>query len=136
MEVLKNVENMLCRELEDIVRKNEVTSNNLDVMYKAVDIIKDVKTIDAMDSGYSNAYRDDYSGMFRPWYSYEGMHGNSYDGNSYGRGRYAERDSQGRYSSEGYSRNSEEEIRRLMEKAGDSHEREVLKRALDEMKNR
>lgn len=131
MEVLRNVENMLCRELEDIVRKNELTSNNLDVIYKGVDIIKDVKTIDAMEHGYSNEYANEYSGMFRPWYSYEGSYEGSYDGR--GRGRNAERDSIGRYSSDGYSRSSAEDIRRIMERAKDEHERDVLRKAAESL---
>lgn len=142
MQILHDIEDMLCKELEEIKRKGELTSNSMEVLSKSLDGIKDIQTIEAMkeSTGYSNAYANDYSGMRMPWYSYE--NGNSYrgyDGNAYdsrGRGRYAERDSQGRYSSEGYSRNSEEEIRRLMERAGDQHEKEILKRALDDMKNR
>lgn len=141
MQILHDIENMLCKELEDVKRKGEISSNSMEVISKSLDGIKDIYTIEAMkESGYSNAY--EYSGMHTPWYSYDGMNGNSYrgyDGNAYdgrGRGRYADRDSQGRYSSEGYSRNSEEEIRRLMEKAGDPHEREILKRALDDMRNK
>ena len=126
------IKDMLCRELEDIQHK-ELSSNNLDVMYKSVDIIKDIETIKAMENGHSNEYSGEYSRMFRPWYSYDGSYDGSYDNR--GRGAYADRDSQGRYSSN-YSRNSEEEIRRIMDKASDEHEREVLKRALDSLKNR
>lgn len=131
------LKDMLCRELEDIQHK-ELSSNNLDVMYKAVDIIKDIETIKAMENGYSNGYSGENSGMFRPWYAYDGRsYDSSYDG-SYdgrGRGRYAERDSMGRYSGN-YSRNSEEEIRRIMDRTSDEREREILKRALDSMKER
>lgn len=120
----EGIKDMLCRELDDVQHK-ELTSNNLEVIFKSVDILKDIASIEAMEEEYSH----DYSG--RPYYSY----GESYD--SRGRGRYADRDSQGRYASS-YSRNysgsSEEEIRRLMEKASNEHEREVLKRALDSLK--
>lgn len=68
-------------------------------MDKVVDIIKDIETICAMreaseDGGYSN---------YTPMYMYD-------DGMSYarGRGRYAKRDSMGRYSTEdGYSNANE-----------------------------
>ncbi len=116
----EGIKDMLCRELDDVQHK-ELTSNNLEMIYKSVDILKDIATIEAMEEEYSH----DYSG--RPYYSY----GESYD--SRGRGRYADRDSQGRYASN-YSGTSEEEIRRIMDKASNEHEREVLKRALDSLK--
>lgn len=124
------IKDMLCRELDDI-QHMELSSSNLDVIYKSVDILKDIETIKAMENGYSNDY--EHSGMGRPWYSYEGM--NSYNGSYDGRGRgpYANRDSQGRYANDGYSRNSAEEIRRLMDNAKDEHEREVLRKAMDSL---
>lgn len=67
--------------------------------------LKSVKTVLAMDDGFDDDRSGDYMGG-----SYErgGNRGGSYErGGSYarGRGRYAKRDSMGRYSSEyGYSR--------------------------------
>ena len=126
MEVLHDIENMLCRELADVAHASEMSAGDLDMMYKSVDIIKDIKTIDAMEQNYSN----DYSG--RPNYAYDG----DYDG-SYGRGRNARRDARGRYSSvygREYSRATEEDIRDMMEKSTDDRERDVLRRVLDKMK--
>lgn len=130
--VYEDIEKMLCNELEEIGRKGELTSNNLEVMYKSLDIIKDIHTVEAMkQSGYSNDYSGDYSERYmRPMYAYDG---HSYDDR--GRGRYAERDSMGRYSSEGYSRDSED-LQAMMDRAKDPHEKEVLRKALDSMKNR
>lgn len=90
MKVYYEIKDMLEKELEQIASKRELTSNNLEVMDKVVDIIKDIETICAMkeaSDGYSN---------YMPMYMYD-------DGMSYarGRGRYAKRDSMGRYSSEG-----------------------------------
>ena len=128
MKVLHDIEDMLCRELEEIVRKNDLTSNNLDVMYKALDILKDSKTIEAMEEGYSNNYSNEYSGMYRrPMYAYDNE-------GSY-RGR--ERDSQGRYSSDysrGYSRDSAEEIKKIMDNARDDKDKEILRRAFEELR--
>lgn len=99
MKVYYEIKDMLEKELEQIASKRELTSNNLEVMDKVVDIIKDIETICAMreaseDGGYSN---------YMPMYMYD-------DGMSYarGRGRYAKRDSMGRYSTEdGYSNANE-----------------------------
>ena len=63
----------------------------------------------------------------------------AYDGHSYderGRGRYDERDSMGRYSSD-YSRDdSMSALQGMMNRAKDEHEREVLRKAMDSMRNR
>ena len=92
MKVYYDIKDMLEKELEQIANKRELTSNNLEVMDKVVDIIKDIETICAMreaSDGYSNFY---------PSYMYD-------DDMSYARGRggNAKRDSMGRYSSDAYS---------------------------------
>ena len=79
----------LTREIKQLNSKPDISPTELDRMYKAIDIIKDIKTIEAMeDAGYSNMgpYYDD--GMS---YAMRGR----YSGNSYARGR----DSMGRYTS-------------------------------------
>ena len=103
-----------------------------------MDIIKDIYTVDSMkNAGYSNEYSGDYSERYmRPMYAYDNSYGSSY--NSYdnrGRGMHAERDSQGRYSGErGYSRDSESELQAMMNRAKDEREREVLRKALEDMR--
>lgn len=91
MKVYYDIKDMLEKELGQIADKRELTSNNLEIMDKVFDIIKDIETICAM----REAGEEDYSEMM-PYYMYD-------DGSSYarGRGRYAKRDSMGRYSSEG-----------------------------------
>jgi hypothetical protein len=101
MRVYEDIERMLHKELENTTKKGELTAGALEVMYKAIDILKDIATIEAMEnSGYSNEYSGDYAE--RMPYMYDD--GYSREGHSYarGRGRYAKRDSMGRYSSEGY----------------------------------
>ena len=118
--VYEDIEKMLCKELEEIGRKGELTTNNLDVMYRSVDVIKDIYTIDAMKhSGYSNAYPDDYSERYmRPMYSYDE------------RPHTEHHDTMG-----GYSRD-EADLRAMMDRATDMHEKEVLRKALDSMRHR
>jgi hypothetical protein len=128
-----DIKSMLCKELEEIGRKGELTTSNLDVMYRSVDILKDLETIKSMqEAGYSNTYSGDYSERYmRPMYAYDGQ---SYDNR--GRGTYAERDSMGRYSSD-YSRDdSMTALQGMMNRAKDEHEREVLRKAMDSMRNR
>ena len=144
MKVYDQIKEMLCDELEEIAKKKELTTNSLDVLYKGVDILKDISTIKAMeqeypeegysrDSGYSQGY---YGRM--PYYMYD-------DGSSYARGRgsNARRDSMGRYSSEGrsydysrdgYSGDTKEELQRIMNSTQNDREREAIRKALDSMR--
>ena len=66
MRVLFKVQDKMEDELESICRKEEIDNTDLENIYKIVDIIKDVTTIDAM-------HRSDYSDYSRGWdvdYSY------------------------------------------------------------------
>lgn len=106
----------LCAKLEKEVAqmnaKPDISPTELERLYKAVDIIKDIKTIDAMeDKGYSNAmspYYEDGMDHFRNWNSYDGR-----SVNSYARGR----DSMGRYTShdEGPRQDDKEHLMRQIE---------------------
>lgn len=83
---MKDMEKMMeviCEEISKIADKG-LTSQNLEVAYKLIDMYKDLKTVEGMDD-----YADEY-------YSND-------DGYSMrGRGRNAKRDSMGRYSRRGY----------------------------------
>lgn len=96
------LKDMLCEELEKITEQGELTPGSLDIVDKLTHSIKSIDTILAMDeAGYSNDGR-----MYDDRRSYGGSYDDrSYDGNSYarGRGRYARRDSMGRYSRDGRS---------------------------------
>lgn len=72
MRVLHEICNILEDELEDITKQGDITRQDLEIVDKSVDIIKDVETIKAMreydgytrDDGYTNRamrYEDDYT---------------------------------------------------------------------------
>lgn len=78
MKKLHELKDMLMDELEKCVEKGELSAGSLDIVDKLTHSIKSIDTIIAMeDAGYS--YDDGYS-------------------HARGRGRYAKRDSMGRYS--------------------------------------
>lgn len=142
MKVYDQIKDMLCDELEEIAKKKELTSSNLDVIDKAVDIVKDIATIKAMEQEYpSEGYsQDGYSNGYYPRYPiYMYDDGMSHDGHSFARGRgsNARRDSMGRYadgrSYDGYSGDTKEELRQLMSRATNDREREAIRKALDNM---
>jgi len=114
-------------EIKELNKKGDISPTELERAYKAVDIIKDIKTIEAMEEAggsYDGGSYDDYS---RRYYRDGGSSYNSYDGGNSnarrgrdgdGDGRYSEdssyrrgRDAMGRYTSrdEGYSGHEEKE---------------------------
>ena len=123
MEHIEKILEMADAEFGAMAKNGKFKSREeIDSVYKLMDIVKDGMCIMDMEEGYGE---DDmsYDGSYRSYRSYRG---NSYDGsyndgNSYarGRGRNARRDSMGRYSREsyrdgrvyrGYSRDGKEEF--------------------------
>lgn len=134
MKVLDQIKDMLCDELEDVVKKKDLTSSSLDFMDTAVDIIKDIDTIEVMrqEYGQPEGYSQGYFGRM-PYYVYDDMP-MARDGRSYARGSSAPRDSRGRYMSDGYSGDTKEELQRLLDTAKNDHEREAIRHALENIR--
>lgn len=102
MRKMEELKEMLCEELEKITKKGELSAGSLDVIDKLTHSIKSIDTIIAMEeAGYSNDYYNDGNSYAR---------GGNMNGNSNARGR--RRDSMGRYSRDGYSREDEYSMRR------------------------
>lgn len=113
MRVLHQICDILEDELEDIVKTNSISMQDLEIVDKSVDVIKDIKTIDAMEQSY-NDYSHDGGYSNRVYYD---------DGYSMARGgRNARMDNRGG----GYSRHDEKEM--LEEKMDE------LKRQLNQMR--
>src|SRR5574344_344410 len=111
MHYMEDLKDLLCAELEDYAEKGKksgkMSMGDLESIHKLTDTVKNILKIDMLEdeSGYSEDGA--YMGEGR-------IYGTSYDdgmrrGNGYsyarGRGRYAKRDSMGRYSrDDGYVR--------------------------------
>ena len=134
MEYMHELKEKLCDELEEIARKGELGAGDLDIIHKLTDTIKNICKIDMLDDG---GYSRDGDWMARGTYD----RGHSY------RGR--KRDSMGRYSREGrmmprrdgrmYSMAEAKEelvdqIEDMMEGAN-QREKEILRRAMDQLEN-
>ena len=143
MEHLEGLLKLVENEIEAINKNGKFKSREeIDSVYKLVDIAKDTMEIWCMEDDMNGDSYDD--GM-----SYE--RGRRYDGMSYARGRRnAKRDSMGRYSREyrdsyddgrsmrGYSRADSKEdyknqLRMMMEDAPDENTRQNIKRMIDNM---
>ena len=149
MHYMHDLKDLLCDELEDYAEKGKkagkMSMGDLESIHKLTDTVKNILKIDMLED--ETGYSEDgaYMGEGR-------IYGTSYDdgmrrsvGYSYarGRGRYAKRDSMGRYSRDdgymrrdgGYSRDDGKaymmgELERLMEKASTNTEREALEKCM------
>ena len=65
MEILEDLKDMLCQELDKIVEKKDINPTELEVAYKAVDIIKDITTIEAMEEADFGDYSYDDAMTYR-----------------------------------------------------------------------
>lgn len=136
MEYIEKIKKMLCKELDEYAMKSKLSMADVDAIHTLTDSVKNLDKIAMLEDGSSY---DGYSEMRE----YPYMGGSSY---ARGRGRYAKRDSMGRYSSDdrmSYDDYSEERIDRrysrndakdhMMNKLGsmmedaDPNEREILK---------
>ena len=148
MEYIEKIKKMLCKELDEYAMKGKISGSDLDMIWKLTDTVKNLDKIEMLedDGGYS----EERGGMRGRSY----MHGSSYDDDMMyserrGRGRYAKRDSMGRYSSDmgsSYDDYSEARMDRrysrddakdhMMNKLGemmtsaDEEQREILKDAM------
>ena len=158
MHYMEDLKDMLCAELEDYAengkKSGKMSMGDLDSIHKLTDTVKNILKIDMLEeeSGYSEDGH--YIGEGR-------IYGTSYDdemrrggGYSYarGRGRYAKRDSMGRYSRDdgymrrdvrgmrdGYSRDEGkaymmEQLENMMEDAEKPAEKEALRRCMEALK--
>lgn len=124
----ERVREMIGREMDNVVAKNDLNENSLGHLYKMVDILKDMSEIEMTDAGYSQRYMYDgnsYRGnMYRSnANSYRGS--NSYRGNSY----------RNNYYNGGYSRTGDhmERLQRMMDEAQTEQEREAIRRVMEQM---
>lgn len=105
MDSLYALKDLLCDQIHEIVEKNDITPTELDRIYKVVDIIKDIDTIEAMHD-YGEDYSQDYPRYsYRRGYYIDGRRGRDGDGD----GRYSER-SYRMYRDDGYSGHTKEQM--------------------------
>ena len=133
MEYMYELQDELCKELDEIARTPEMGAGDLEIIHKLTDTIKNLDKIEMLeDGGYSQA--GDWEADMRGTYG----RGSSY------RGR--KRDSMGRYSREGrggrggYSRHDAkeammEQMEMLMDQAGSEREREAIRRCMGQLEN-
>jgi hypothetical protein len=104
------ITDMLEGELMKIGSEGKLTNTSLEVGDKAAHFLKSIKTIEAMDeSEEGNSYRYDGGNRAYDNYGYDSM------SMARGRGRYARRDSMGRYADGRMSGNKQELMQEIDE---------------------
>jgi len=134
MHAIYDLKELLCKELEEYGKKGDLSAGTLDIVDKLAHTIKNLDKIIEVyeEQDYSNYGGGSYNDGVMPY------RGGSYNnGGSYarGRGRNARRDSMGRYSSEGYSRNADivGQLRDLMNEAPDDRSRQEIQKLVSKM---
>ena len=157
MHYMHDLKDLLCAELEDYAEKGKksgkMSMGDLETVHKLTDTVKNIMKIDVLKEEVGYSEDGHYMGEGR-------IYGTSYEsgysergGSSYarGRGRYAKRDSMGRYSRDGgdmsyrggmrggYSRDDGkhymmEQLEEMMEEAEKPAEKEALRRCMDALK--
>lgn len=128
MKALYDLRDMIEDEVKKITKKGELDVASVELAYKMVDILKDIATIEAMES---SDYTEGYSRSDGTWngggYAYRGR---AYDDGSYARGRYMRN---------GYSRNDEhdhmvQKLERMLNETTDEAVRRSIQRSIDDLK--
>ena len=123
MEILYDLKDLICEELDKINKKHDINPGELEMAYKAVDIIKDITTIEAMEDADfgGDSYDDDMS----------------YARNRDSRGRYSSRRGRGSYDGGNYSNRRSYNDRMQMDRGYSGAEsKEEMMRKIDEMQHK
>lgn len=127
MKALYDLKDKLCRELDEIAEKPDLSAGDLETVHKLTDTIKNIDKIIMLeeDDGYSRGGGWEARGTFgRP--IYDDGHSYARRGSHYVRGHYSRdgRDSKKRM---------EEELEEMMRGADGEH-REIIRRTLEEIR--
>lgn len=152
MKAMHDLKDMLCKEIDKIAKKGELTAGSLETVHKLTDTVKNIDKIMMLEyEGYSerggySQRRDsrgrysrddgmDYSrngGMWNAQGSYGGGHAYDDGGSSYA--RRGEHYVRGHYSRDDGKDRMLHELGEMMEGA-DHEQRRILERAMKEIRN-
>ena len=126
MKAMYELRDMLCKELDELVRKGELGAGDLEIAHKLTDTIKNLDKIERLedDDGYSSRYSRDgnWEADMRGTYG----RGSSYArrGSHYVRGHYSRTDGMERMR---------EQLDRVMGETDDERVKDALRRAVSMM---
>lgn len=134
MESMYDLKEKLCRELDEIARKPEMSAGDLETVHKLTDTIKNIDKIDMLEETGEYSQAGDWEMEGRGSYNRGSSYANR--GKHYVRGHYS-RDG---YNRDGrtYSRGDAKEhmmteLEEAMNAASNDREREVIRRCMDQL---
>ena len=121
-QAMYELRDMLCKELDEIARKGELKTGDLEIVHKLTDTIKNIDKIEALeDDGYSGRYSrgGDWEADMRGTYG----RGSSYArrGTHYVRGHYSRTDS---------TEHLRDQLCDMMREVDDDRVKEALRRTI------
>lgn len=139
MKSMNELKATLCRELEEISKREELSANTLDSVHKLIATIKNIDKIIMLgeDGGYSQDGDWEARGSYGRESSYAGRRGKHYV-----RGHYSRDD--GYYNDERYNRKYSrddakgkmiEKLERIMDETDGMREREIIERCISQIEN-
>lgn len=117
---LENLREMLCKELDEIADKREMSAGDLDAIQKMTSSIKNIYKIEMLeDGGYSRAgeWEADMRGTYGRGSSYRGRH----------------RDSMGRYSRTDARDRMRTKLEDMMRDTDDEKTREAIRHCMEQI---
>lgn len=134
------LKDLLCRELEEFARKEDIDPYDLETIHKLTDTIKNLDKIEMLeDGGYSQARGMGNRGGMRNYsrdggqggYSYEDSFG---DNDGYSQARRGQHYVRGHYSRDDGRDHMVNQLESLMHQAGNEHDREAIRRLMEQMR--
>lgn len=132
MNAMQELRAMLCKELDEIAEKGELSAGSLETAHKLTDTIKNIDKIAMLeDDGYSERHRDGMGRYSRHGGGWEARGRYDDDGASYG--RRGEHYVRGHYSRADGKERMMRSFGDLMEDAS-PEQRKIIERAMEELK--
>lgn len=137
MKALHDLREMLCKELDEIAKKRELSAGSLETVHKLTDTIKNIDKIMMLkdDDEYSERRHRDRMGRYTHdggWMA-EGTYGHPYDDHDSSYAMRMRHHVRGHYSRDDAKDHMLHELGEMMEKA-DPHQRHILERAMQEIR--
>lgn len=136
MKAMEDLRDMLCEELDEIARKQEMSAGDLETVHKLTDTIKNIDKISIMEEDGEYSQAGDWEVEGRGNYGRSNSYANR--GKHYVRGHYS-RDG-GRGVMRGYSRDGArdrmmEQLESMMGDASSEKERQAIRRCIEQLEN-
>lgn len=129
MESMYDLKEKLCRELDEIARKPEMSAGDLETVHKLTDTIKNIDKIDMLEETGEYSQAGDWEMEGRGSYNRGSSYANR--GKHYVRGHYS-RDGR-MYSRSDAKEHMMMELEEAMNAASSDREREVIRRCMNQL---